>query len=162
MKLMPKTMTQYKVLVSVLIKRDMIKRGKWEKKTLLPSFQQLPEKVSELKRVCRLAYEGLFKEEVQLEFTDSDTGEDFQHLGLLRETKERDLMGVETSYYSFLHLSIQEFLAACHVSWNTGLIDTVISESFVENSIDVRQLLWPHNISSYCLDGHNYSEALPV
>ena len=140
-KLMPKTMTQlYKVLVSVLIKRDMIKR---DENTPVSSFEQLPEKVPELKRVCQLAYEGLFKEEVQLEFTDSDTGENFQHLGLLRETKERDLMGVETSYYSFLHMSIQEFLAACHVSWNTGLIDTAISESFVECSDRVQQLLSP-------------------
>ena len=102
----------------------MVKRGKWDEDTPVPSFKRLPEKVPELKRVCRLAYESLFKEEVQLEFTDSDTGEDFQHLGLLSETKEKDLMGVETSYYSFLHLSIQEFLAACHVSWNTCLILT--------------------------------------
>ena len=153
-KLIPKTMTQlYKVLVSVLTKRDMIKRGKWEKKTPLPRFEQLPEKVPELKRVCRLAYESLFKEEVQLEFTDSDTGEDFQHLGLLRETKERDLMGVETSYYSFLHLSIQEFLAACHVSWNTGLIDTVISESFVKSSNHMRQLFSTQLSLNYRITG---------
>ena len=143
-KLLPKTMTQlYRVLVSVLIKRDMIKRGKWDDDTPVPSFEQLPEKVPEFKRVCRLAYESLLKEEAQLEFTDSDTGEDFQHLGLLRETKEVDLMGVETSYYSFLHLSIQEFLAACHVSWNIVLIDTVISESFVEKSEHFVELLWP-------------------
>ena len=108
---------------------------------------RLPEKVPELKRVCRLAYEGLFKEEIQLEFTDSDTGEDFQHLSLLRETKERDLMGVHI-FYSFLHLSIQEFLAACHVSWNTGMIDTVISESFVQRSDHLHQLLWPQ-VKSY-------------
>ena len=145
-KLMPKTMTQlYKVLVSVLIKRDMIKRGKWDEDAPVPSFEQLPEKVPDLKRVCRLAYEGLFKEEVQLEFADSDTGEDFQHLGLLKEIKERDLMGVRI-FYSFLHLSIQEFLAACHVSWNNGLIETVIPESFVElfdQGDDLLQLLWP-------------------
>ena len=153
-KRMPKTMTQlYKVLVSVLIKRDMIKRGKWDEDTPVPSFEHLPEKVPELKRVCRLAYDGLFKEEVQLKFTDSDTGEDFQHLGLLREAKERDLMGVDTSYYSFLHLSIQEFLAACHVSCNTGLIDTVISESFVESSADHLQQLLRFKIGSNDMTG---------
>ena len=143
-KLIPKTMTQlYIVLVSVLIKRDMIKIGKWDEDTQVPSFEQLPEKVPELKRVCRLAYESLFKEEVQLEFTDSDTGEDFQHLGLLKEIKERDLMGVRI-LYSFLHLSIQEFLAACHVSWDNGLIDTVPSESFVKRSYHLLELLWPN------------------
>ena len=40
-KLMPKTMTQlYKVLVSVLIKRDMVKRGRWDEDTQVPSFEQ--------------------------------------------------------------------------------------------------------------------------
>ena len=42
-KLMLKTMTQlFKVLVSVLIKRDMVKRGKWDEDTPVPSFKHLP------------------------------------------------------------------------------------------------------------------------
>ena len=62
-------------------------------------------------------------------------------------------MGVETSYYSFLHLSIQEFLAACHVSWNTGLIDTVISESFVKSSNHMRQLFSTQLSLNYRITG---------
>ena len=144
MKLIPRTMTQlYKILISVLIKRDMIKRGKWDEDTPIPSFEHLPEKVPDVERVCQLAYEGLFKREVQLEFTDSDTGKGFQHLGLLVEMKERGLMAGVQVFYSFLHLSIQEFLAACYVSWNTDLIDTVIPAAFVDETKQLHRLLWP-------------------
>ena len=125
-KLMPKTMTQlYSTLIPVLIKRYMIEKGEWNSKHGIPSnLNDLPnEFVFALNRVCELAYNGLFKESIQLVFTDSDVGEGFQHLGLLSETKEMYVCEGAVSSYSFLHLSIQEFLAAWHVKCHPELIN---------------------------------------
>ena len=123
-KLMPKTMTQlYSTLIPVLIKRYMIEKGEWDSHHGIPSYlEELPEElVPTLNRVSELAYNGLIKEDIQLVFTESDVGEGFQHLGLLSETKEMYMCEGAVSSYSFLHLSIQEFLAAWHVKCHPEL-----------------------------------------
>ena len=123
-KLMPKTMTQlYSTLIPVLIKRYMIGKGEWDSHHGIPSdLEDFPEDiVLSLTRVSELAYNGLNKEDIQLVFTDSDVGEGFQHLGLLSETKEMYVCEGAVSSYSFLHLSIQEFLAAWHVKCHPEL-----------------------------------------
>lgn len=79
------------------------------------SLADLPLEISsELKRVCEVAYSGLSKKDIQLTFTNCDFGEAFKHLGLLVEAKEMFVEGAK-SFYSFPHLSIQEFLAAWHL-----------------------------------------------
>ena len=121
-KLMPKTMTQlYSTLIPVLMKRYMIGEGKWDSDHG-SDLEDFPEDiVLSLNRVCELAYNGLLKEDIQLVFTESDVGEGFQHLGLLSETKEMYVCEGAVSSYSFLHLSIQEFLAAWHVKYHPEL-----------------------------------------
>ena len=129
---MPKTMTQlYTTLTLVLIRRHMISSGKWDEDTRVPSnLQDLPESVSiDLKRVSQLAYSGLFKEDVQLVFTDSDVGEGFQHLGLMNAVKEMYVCEGAATSYSF-HLSIQEFLAAWYVSCHSELVDEAFSRIY--------------------------------
>ena len=120
-KLMPKTMTQlYSTLIPVLIKRYMIEKGEWDSHHGIPSdLEDLPA----LNRVRELAYNGLLKEDIQLVFTESDVGEGFQHLGLLSETKEMYVCEGAVSSYSFLHLSIQEFLAAWHFKCHPELLN---------------------------------------
>ena len=123
-KLMPKTMTQlYSTLIPVLIKRYMIEKGEWDSHHGIPSdLEDFPNDiVLSLNRVSELAYNGLLKEDIQLVFTESDVGEGFQHLGLLSETKEMYVCEGAVSSYSFLHLSIQEFLAAWHVKYHPEL-----------------------------------------
>ena len=123
-KLMPKTMTQlYSTLIPVLIKRYMIEKGEWDSHHGIPShLEDFPKDiVLSLNRVSELAYNGLLKEDIQLVFTESDVGEGFQHLGLLSETKEMYVCEGAVSSYSFLHLSIQEFLAAWHVKCHPEL-----------------------------------------
>ena len=153
-KLMSKTMTQlYQTLLTVLIRRDMIKRGEWSEDTPLHSFESLPSEVPDLKKVCKLAFDGLFSEKVQIEFTVCDV--DFQDLGLLTGTRVRDMFGLRTTY-SFLHLSIQEFLAALYVSWNTqpGFVSKVVSETF-----DLPQVA-SFNDSSYFFEVHSDNRML--
>lgn len=131
--ILPKTMTQlYSTLVLVLIRRYMIENGIWDEESRIPTnFQHLPQDIlSELKRVSELAHSGLFKEDMQLVFFDDDIPEGIQYLGLLKESKEMYVSeGVRTSY-SFLHLSIQEFLAAWHVSCHSDLVEEAISKTF--------------------------------
>ena len=163
-KLMSKTMTQlYQTLLQVLIRRDMIKRDEWSEDTPLPSFESLPSEVPDLKKVCKLAYDGLFSEKVQVEFTVFDAG--FQGLGLLKGTRERDMYQLKTTY-SFLHLSIQEFLAALYVSWNTqpGFVSKVVSEAFDEllqvASYDPLYVLENGVISGMIIKPHLYNFSL--
>ena len=114
-KLVPKTMTQlYTTLVLVLIKRHMIERGAWDEYSSIPGdlTELSQELTTALKELCMLAYRGLFKEQLQLVFTDDEVGKGFQHLGLLNEAKEMYMCEGARTSYSFSHLSIQEFLAA--------------------------------------------------
>ena len=122
---MPKTMTQlYTTLVLVLIRRHMIERGKWNHGQRFPyDLNGLPDDVTAaLKKISELAYSGLFKEEVQLVFSDDEVGECFEHLGLLSEAKEMYVSEGARSTYSFSHKSIQEFLAACCVAHFSDMI----------------------------------------
>ena len=137
-KLMPKTMTQlYSTLIPVLIKRYMIEKGEWNSDHGIPSdLNDLPmEFVPVLNRVSELAYNGLLKEDIQLVFTESDVGEDFQHLGLLSLTKEMYVCEGAVSSYSFLHLSIQEFLAAWHVKCHPELINKILTDIVISEFI---------------------------
>ncbi len=129
--LMPKTMTQlYTTLIRVLIRRHMIKIERWDKESKVPiDFNHLPEDIyADLQRVSELAYNGLFKKDVQLVFTDDDIiAERFNHLGLMDEVKEMYVCEGASTSYSFLHLSIQEFLAAWHVSIHPELSHMICS-----------------------------------
>ena len=130
-KLIPKTMTQlYSTLVLVLIRRHMIGTGKWHKHCRVPNnLKDLPrEVITILNSVSSLAYKGLFQSSTQVEFGDSEVEEGFQHLGLLKEVKELYICEGTRTLYSFLHLSVQEFLAAWHVSNCPDLVDYAISK----------------------------------
>ena len=122
-KLMPKSMTQlYAILIRVLIKRHMIEKGIWQEHSAVPNLHNLPVEVATaFKRVSKIAWIGCQKEDMQLDFTEADVGENFEHLGLLSETKELYVCEGVESTYSFLHLSIQEFLAAWYVSGHPTL-----------------------------------------
>ena len=128
---MPKTMTQlYTTLIRVLIRRHLIKIGRWDENSKVPGdLKDLPEDIyADLQRVSELAYNGLFKKSLQLVFTDDDViSESFQHLGLMNEVKEMYVCEGARTSYSFLHLSIQEFLAAWHVSIHPELSSMVCS-----------------------------------
>ena len=131
---LPKTMTQlYKDLIPVLIRRDMAKR---RKDTTLPHFESLLDEIPGLLQLCELAYEGLLKEDFQLQFPSDKIPRKIQCLGLMKKTTKWYVeRGSLVPSFSFLHLSIQEFLAAWYASRNPELVARAISFTFKENEV---------------------------
>ena len=115
--LVPKTMTElYSSLVRSLLLRHLLdhsehgKRRNWR----VRSFSDLPQDVyQQLCELGRIAYEGIHHGQ-QVIF--SDLPEYFEHLGMMQCVLELYVDEGVTVSYSFLHLTIQEYLAAYHLS----------------------------------------------
>ena len=110
----PKTMTDlYSSLVRTLLLRHLFEHD-GKRKWRIRSFSDLPSDV--YKNLCelgRVAYEGVVQE-TQVVF--SDLPDDFETLGLMNCVSELYVdEGVAVSY-NFLHLTVQEYLAAFHLS----------------------------------------------
>ena len=103
--LVPKTTTE---LYFSLI-RDLL-RYKWK----MRSFSDLPQHVyQQLCELGRIAYKGIMNKQ-QVIF--SDLSEDFETLGLMQCVPEMYAGEDAMVSYSFLHLTVQEYLAAFHLS----------------------------------------------
>ena len=129
---MPRTTTElYTTLTKVLIRRHMISIKKCdEDSSVFPDLKFLPEYIlKDFERISKLAYKSLFQKNVQLEFSKSEVGEEFDHLGLMNEAKKTNMSEGTTTFYSFLHLSMQEFLAAWFVVHH-NFIDEIIPKMF--------------------------------
>ena len=108
----PKTSAQlYRSLLQTLLIRYMQETPPYMAlRPSLVSIEQLPEEVhKQLMQLCELAYNGVMQN--QLIFTAIPT----DHLGLMDIVPELYVdTGVKCSY-NFLHLTLQEFLAAHHL-----------------------------------------------
>ena len=115
--LVPKTMTElYSSLVRTLLLRYLFedpvhgKMRRWR----VRSFSDLPQDVyQQLCELCRIAYEGIIHGQ-QVIF--SDLPEDFETLGLMQCTPELYVDEGAVVSHNFLHLTVQEYLAAFHLS----------------------------------------------
>ena len=116
--LIPKTMTElYTSLIRTLLIRYLHDHPKYRdkyKNKSLPSFHDLPEPVYvQFCELARIAYEGICNDE-QIIFSDLPDG--FETLGLMQCVPELYVDQGAVVSYNFLHLTLQEFLAAYHVS----------------------------------------------
>ena len=114
--LVPKTMTElYSSLFRSLLLRHLLDhpvhgKRRWR----VRSFNELPKDVyQQLCELGRIAYEGILHDQ-QVIF--SDLPEDFETLGLMQCTPELYADEGAAVSYNFLHLTIQEYLAAFHLS----------------------------------------------
>ena len=149
----PKTLTQlYTQLCLILVQRDVAISS-----SLLTKLSDLPAEYStHFQRLSKLAYET-FKEQKLVFYSDSvPHASDFVHFGMLDSVVS--LYSGRGVSYNFLHLTLQEFLAAYHITqlpngmdvfkqygedplWNlvwkfvSGLTCFRFFETFVKNSV---------------------------
>ena len=113
----PKTMTQlYSSLIRSLLLRYLNDREEYRDTcTSIRSFKDLTQPVyNQFRGICKLAYTGIMSAETQLIFQDVPS--DFDHLGLMQTSPELYVDSGAFVSYNFLHLTIQEYLAAYYIT----------------------------------------------
>ena len=131
---LPETMTElYEALIQLLIYRHLKSCSPFEKISLTP-LSDLPEPLlSDFRNLCKLAYDGLQRKQ-KLVFYEPES---FETLGLMqKESRVLPFQG-DMFAYSFLHLTIQEFLAAYHVYQNLNLHETRMHFNRYKNHLHV-------------------------
>ena len=79
------------------------------------TFSDLPTDVyKQFQDLCRMAYEGILNKQ-QLVFSATHLPTGFAPLGLMQEVPQLYTEGRASSYH-FIHLTLQEYLAAVHIS----------------------------------------------
>ncbi|TWW71340.1 hypothetical protein D4764_17G0008230 [Takifugu flavidus] len=132
---LPKTLTDlYSHFLRVQIKRKKQKYG----------GKQRPEELTEadkelLLKLGRLAFEHLEKGNIMfysedLERCGLDVSEVSVYLGVCTEIFKRERVIFQKSVYCFVHLSIQEFLAAVYMFHRYTRKDTVVMNQFLKYS----------------------------
>ncbi len=115
----PNTLTQlYTALVEGLLLRYMKSNPDYKHFSTL-HLESLPEPLkTHFQQLCLLAFMSFTKLTVQVTFTDSEAAlyDCFDFLGLMQSSTEPTLNTGTTVTHSFLHFTIQEFLAAYHLS----------------------------------------------
>ena len=111
----PKTMTElYTSLVRTLLIRYLSDNPSYKHCTKILEITDLPDKVYEqLQQICKTAYRGVANGQ---ELIFYDLPDDFETLGLMQEVHELYVDKGDCVSYNFLHLTIQEYLAAVHLS----------------------------------------------
>ena len=112
----PKTMTElYFSLIRSLLLRYLKEHPEYSKQQWnIRSFSDLPCEVFEqFCEVARIAHEGFFNDQ-QVIF--SDLPDDFESLGLMQCVPELYVDQGTVLSYNFLHMTVQEFLTAFHMS----------------------------------------------
>ena len=100
----------FDALIRNCILRHLIKRTNLNVRAI-KSLADLPPVVqSQYNKLCEIAYKGLMEDRVIFQLP-----EDFETLGLLQGAECYTSDGAEY-FYNFIHLSIQEFLAAHHIA----------------------------------------------
>ena len=135
---LPETMTElYKALSrSILIRYQLGGADSSSIPQGIKDFSDFPkETLEQFLKLCKLAYEGICNNQ-QLIFTDLP--EDFETLGFMQSVTELYVSQGASVSYNFLHLTIQEFLAAYHIF---KLPPEQWIEHFKRNGIDFKVVL---------------------
>ena len=113
----PKTMTQlYSSLIKTLLLRYLKDKEEYKDTcTNINSFKDLPQPVyDQFCEICKIAYTGIMNAETELIFQDLPS--DFDPLGLMQTCPELYVDRGASVSYNFLHLTVQEYLAAYNIS----------------------------------------------
>ena len=117
----PTTMTQlFDALTCGLIRRHLVSTCRVPSEYCMPPSLQRTEDISKLPalvaqqllQLAKVAYEGLCEKR----YVFTDLGEDFEHLGTMKKTTSINVCTGPGCSYSFLHLTLQEYLTALHIA----------------------------------------------
>ena len=149
--LVPRTMTElYTALVKTLLLRYLKEIPEY-KGIRIDDFSNLPKPVyDKFYEVCQLAYDGIVQQETRIIF--SDLPDEFDSLGLMQSIPELYIDEGASFSYNFLHLTVQEFLAAYHLS----LLSDDQIESFLVENLEKRAMVCRF------LAGHRQNNVMPV
>ncbi len=127
----PSTLTQlYTALVEGLLLRYIKSVSEFDTLKII-SVSSLPEPVqTHFHQLCLLAFMSFTKLTVQVTFTDSEAAlyECFDFLDLMQSSTELTINTSTTVSHSFLHFTIQEFLAAYHLSKQPSQVQELFLE----------------------------------
>ena len=113
----PTTMTELCTAFTLKTLVDLLSTQQVHQKQQLKvtTFSDLPTDVyKQFQDLCRMAYEGILNRQ-QLVFSAADLPTGFASLGLMQEVPQLYTEGRASSYH-FIHLTLQEYLAAVHIS----------------------------------------------
>jgi len=130
----PKTKTQlYSSLIKSLLLRCLNDKQQYRDTcTRICSFKDLPQPVyNQFCNICKLAYMKIIRAETELIFQDLPS--DFDPLGLMQTCPELYVDSGAFLSYNFLHLTIQEYLAAYYISQQSRDEQVAFMEEHIEN-----------------------------
>ena len=116
----PTTMTQlFDALTRALIRRHLVSTHQVPSEYCMPPSLQRTEDISKLPplvgqqllQLARVAYESLCLNR----YIFTNLGEDFEHLGMMKKTTSLNVCTGPGCSYSFLHLTLLEYLSALHI-----------------------------------------------
>ena len=140
----PTTMTQlFDGLTRALIRRHLVSTCQVPSEYCMPPSLQRAEDISnlppvvaqQLLQLAKVAYESLCEKR----YVFTDLGEDFDHLGTMKKTTSVNVCTGPGCSYSFLHLTLQEYLTALHIA-NVNPSGFELVEWLEEDSVVVRFL----------------------
>ena len=149
----PTNMTQlFDALARGLIRRHLVSTRQVPSEYCMPPSLQCTEDIrklpplvaQQLLQLAKVAYESLCEKR----YVFTDLGEDFEHLGTMKKSTSVNVCTGPGCSYSFLHLTLQEYLTALHIAiMNPSGFELV--EWLMEGSVVVRFLAGMYRHDDY-------------
>ena len=130
----PQTMTQlYSSLIRTLLLRYLKDKAEYsDDYRNIDGFKDLPQAVyNQFCEICKIAHMGIMSAETEIIF--QDLPHDFDTLGLMQSCPELYVDRGASVSYNFLHLTLQEYLAAYHISQQSRHEQVAFMQEHIQN-----------------------------